>query len=434
MVASQIGRQQTPSQIQQAPLRAASTALPVREVEALSRLIEWFQNSSLRLMQEYRRLEAHVAELNSELAEKNSALKDRLREREEARGYLLSVLESLKAGVLVLDAELQPTLTNRRLRELVGEVKAERVGHLLGERLVACLKRGERELLPLESERLLRTPDGVMTPVHLTVSEVQIAEAGRVSFAVVFQDMSRVKRLEAEAARTRRLASLGEMAASVAHEVRSPLGGIELYASLLKERTDGDTHRLASQILGAVHRLHTTISHLLSFAAEPRINGEELSVLVLLHDVAELAAPLLGEGKWRLETALEAGLPLLWGDRGLLTQVFLNLVTNACDAMPEGGVVRIAARRSPFSSMNGRIHKELEIRVTDEGVGIPPENREKIFDPFFSTKPKGTGLGLALTHKIICAHGGSIEVGPAPERGACFSVFLPIADSIAEAA
>ena len=407
---------------------------PTTEIESLSRLIEWFQNSSLRLMQEYRRLETHVSDLNSELAEKNCALKERLREREEARGYLLSVLESLKAGVLVLDEELQPTLTNRRLQELVGEVTSERVVQILGEQLVACLKRGGCEFLPLESERILRNPDGVMTPILLTVSEVQIAGAESASYAIVFQDMSRMKRLEAEAARSRRLASLGEMAASVAHEVRSPLGGIELYASLLKERTEGDPHRLASQILSAVHRLHATISHLLSFASEPRINGEELTVSVLLQDITDLAAPLLRDGKWKLESSIESALPPLWGDRGLLTQVFLNLVTNACDAMPEGGVVRIAARRSPVSSMNGRIYKELEIRVTDEGIGIPQENREKIFDPFFSTKPRGTGLGLALTHKIICAHDGSVEVSPAPGQGTCFSVFLPVAGSMAQAA
>jgi signal transduction histidine kinase len=297
--------------------------------------------------------------------------------------------------------------------------------------LIACLKRGECDFLPLESERIVHGPDGRTLPVHLTISEVQIAETENAAYAVVFQDMSRVKRLEAEAARARRLASLGEMAASVAHEVRSPLGGIELYASLLKERTDGDPQRLATQILNAVHRLHTTISHLLSFAAEPRISGEELPVTILLQDVLELAAPLLGNGKWTVEPRVEPGLPAVWGDRGLLTQVFLNLVTNACDAMPEGGRIQIVARRSPFSSMNGRIHKELEIRVIDEGIGVPPENREKIFDPFFSTKPKGTGLGLALTHKIICAHHGSIEITPAPERGACFSVFLPVADGCA---
>jgi signal transduction histidine kinase len=412
----------------------ASNTQSVREIESLSRLIEWFQNSSLRLMQEYRRLEVRVADLDSELAEKNRELKDSLREREQARAYLLSVLESLKAGVLVLDRELRPTLSNRRLRELVGEVDAYRIAQLLGDRLVACLKRGENDFLPLESERIIRGPNGTATPVHLTVSEVQIADVEGAGYAIVFQDMSRVKRLEAEAARTRRLASLGEMAASVAHEVRSPLGGIELYASLLKERTEGDTHRLASQILNAVHRLHTTISHLLSFAAEPRISGEELPVAVLLQDVVDLAAPTLHAEKWTLELTIEPNLPPLWGDRGLLTQVFLNLVTNACDAMPEGGRVQIVARRSPFSSLNGRLHRELEIRVIDEGLGIPPENRERIFDPFFSTKPKGTGLGLALTHKIICAHDGSIEVTSGTARGACFSVFLPVADSVAQAA
>jgi len=434
VVGAQAGRQHTSLQSGHPAFMVAPPSPSAKEVESLSRLIEWFQNSSLRLMQEYQRLETHVSDLNSELAEKNSELKNRLREREEARGYLLSVLESLKAGVLVLDKDLRPTLTNRRLQELVGEVTAERVGQILGNQLVSCLKRGEREILPLESERILRGVDGSITPILLTVSEVQIAEAESVGYAIVFQDMSRMKRLEAEAARSRRLASLGEMAASVAHEVRSPLGGIELYASLLKERTEGDPQRLASQILNAVHRLHATISHLLSFAAEPRINGAELMVSVLLQDVLDLAAPLLRDGKWKLEIAIEPFLPPLWGDRGLLTQVFLNLVTNACDAMPEGGVVRITARPSQVSSMNGRIYKELEIRVTDEGIGVPAENRERIFDPFFSTKPKGTGLGLALTHKIICAHDGSIEVTPATEHGTCFSVFLPVADSIAQAA
>jgi signal transduction histidine kinase len=434
VVGYQLGTHPSSTQPGQTPFLLASTSPPVKEVESLSRLIEWFQNSSLRLMQEYRRLEVRVTDLDGELAEKNQELKDSLREREQARAYLLSVLESLKAGVLVLDRDLRPTLSNRRLRELVGEVDQERIGQLLGDRLVDCLKHGECDFLPLESERIIRGPHGTTTPVHLTISEVQITDAEDAGYAIVFQDMSRVKRLEAEAARTRRLASLGEMAASVAHEVRSPLGGIELYASLLKERTEGDTNRLAAQILNAVHRLHTTISHLLSFAAEPRISGEELPVAVLLHDVADLAVPTLRSGKWTLELTIDPDLPPLWGDRGLLTQVFLNLVTNACDAMPDGGQVQIIARRSSFSSINGRIHRELEIRVLDDGVGIPAENREKIFDPFFSTKPKGTGLGLALTHKIICAHDGSIEVAPAPERGSCFSVFLPVADRIAQAA
>jgi signal transduction histidine kinase len=400
------------------------------EVEALKQLIDWFQCSSLQLTHEYHRLEERVTALDGEIARKNRELEQSLREREEARAYLLSVIESLKAGVLVLDRDLHPTLVNRRLRELVGEMDKGRIVQLLGERLVACLRSGEHDFLPLESERVVRRPDGTTTPVHLTVAEVQVAGADSAGYALVFQDMSRVKRLEAEAARSSRLTALGEMAASIAHEIRNPLGGIALYASLLQEQAGEETHRLATQILQAVQRLHNTISHLLSFAAEPYIAGETLPVTVLLREVTEMVAPLLRGDSWTLETELEPELPPLWGDRRLLTQALVNLVANALDAMPDGGTVRIIARRSPFSSATGRIHRELEIRVTDEGVGIPPQDRERIFDPFFSTKPKGTGLGLALTHKIICAHSGSIEVAPAPVKGSCFTLFLPVADGI----
>jgi signal transduction histidine kinase len=398
------------------------------EVEALRQLIDWFHHSSLQLSQEYRRLEDRIVELNSELERKNQALEKSLREREEARAYLLSVLESLKAGVLVLDENLCPTFVNSRLRELAGEVDEERAAQLVGERLALCLERGERDFLPLECERVLRRPDGMTTPVHLTISEVILAEEERSGYALVFQDISRLKRLEAEAARSRRLAALGEMAASIAHEVRSPLGGIELYASLLKEQEGGEAQRLSIEILKAVQRLHTTISHLLSFAGEPHIAGEVFPASLLFREVVELTAPLLRGDRYVLKTEVDSELPPLWGDRRLLAQALINLVANAIDAMPHGGTVRLSARRSPFSSANGRIHREIEIRVTDEGVGISPENRERIFDPFFSTKPKGTGLGLALTHKIICAHTGSIEVSSVPGQGSCFTVFLPVAD------
>jgi signal transduction histidine kinase len=348
------------------------------------------------------------------------------------------VLESLKAGVLVLDQELCPTFVNRRLYELVGEVDKERAAQLLGERLTRCLKRGEKDFLPLECERVVRGPGRVTTPVHLTISEVvlRFTEASpscctgekSAGYVLVFQDISRLKRLEAEAARSRRLAALGEMAAGIAHEVRSPLGGIELCASLLEEQEAGKAKRLATEILKAVQRLHTTISHLLSFAAEPCITAEVLPVSWLLREVAEMAFPLLQRGGWMLETEVEPELPPLWGDRGLLAQALFNLVANATEAMLQGGTVRIKAQRSSLSSANGRIHREVEIRVTDEGMGILPENRERIFDPFFTTKPKGTGLGLALTHKITCAHSGSIEVFSEPGRGSCFTLFLPVAD------
>jgi signal transduction histidine kinase len=114
----------------------------------------------------------------------------------------------------------------------------------------------------------------------------------------------------------------------------------------------------------------------------------------------------------------------------LLAQALLNLIVNAKEAMPDGGTVRVGAQLSPFSAMNGQIHKAIEIRVSDEGTGISPENRERIFDPFFTTKTQGTGLGLAFTHKIISAHRGSIEIASARRSGTRFSVFLPAAEEL----
>lgn len=399
-----------------------------QKVEDLDGIIGWFYQSSCQLTEEYRRLEQRLASLDRELASKNKALEESLCEREEARGYLLSVLESLKAGVLVLNQDLEPTFANRRMYELAGDIDQERAIQLIGDKIAGCLREGEGDFFPLEYERVVETPGGGTIPVHLTISEVAIAAKQSANYVLVFQDISRIKRLETEAARSRRLAALGEMAAGLAHEVRSPLGGIELYASLLKEREEGEAKRLAAEILTAVQRLHTTMSHLLSFAAEPRINPKILPVSQLLREVKEMASPLLQQGKWALEIEDDPEPPPLWGDRELLVQVLLNLVVNAAEAMSDGGTIRIDARPSPLYTANGRIHRIVEIRVTDQGVGISPENREKIFDPFFTTKSKGTGLGLALAHKITYAHSGSIEVSSQPGQGSSFTLFLPVAD------
>jgi signal transduction histidine kinase len=402
---------------------------PEENVQALKGLIGWFNQSSFELIQEYRNLEERVDYLKGQLEAKRQELENSLCEREEARAYLLSVLESLKAGVLVLDQNLHPTFVNRRLTELAGPVDDVRAAQLLGESLATSLRRGEKNFLPLECEKIVQAPDGVMTPVHFILSEVATAKQ-RSDYVLVFQDISTLKRLEAEAARTRRLASLGVMASEVAHQVRSPLGGIELYASLLKEKASGNTKRLADEILNAVQRLYTTLSDLLAFAAEPSITTDVLAVASLMDDLHDDCAPLCADSRWSVVFEADPDLPPLWADRGLLTQALLNLVINAKEAMPEGGRICVRTQRSPFSAINGQIHRAVEIVVIDQGVGIPPENRERIFDPFFTTKREGTGLGLAFSHKIISAHRGTIEIASTPGRGSRFTVFLPAAEEI----
>jgi len=406
-----------------------ATGRPPQTVESLKGLIGWFNHNSIELIEEYRRLEERVDDLKGELKAKNEELERSLESREEARAFLNSVLDSLKGGVLVLDHELHPTFANRRLTELTGDINDQRVAQLLGDKLTLSLKRGETEFLPLECEKVVQGPTGVMTPIHFTIAAVSAARAMS-HYVLVCQDITSLKRLEAEAARTRRLASLGVMASEVAHQVKSPLGGIELYASLLKEKSKGNPKRLAGEILDAVRRLSTTLSHLFAFAAEPTITADVLPVSLLMKDLLEDCVSVFDDPLYSIVVDIEPDLPPVWGDRSLLTQALLNLIVNAKEAMPEGGRVTLKTRLSPFSTLSEQIHRAVEIRVTDEGIGIDPENRERIFDPFFTINKKGTGLGLALAHKVISAHRGLIEVASTAGRGSQFSVYLPAGEEI----
>lgn len=409
-----------------------TTAPSEPNIEALNRLIGWFNHNSSELIEEYRRLESRVEYLKSELEARNRELEKGLHEREQARAYLLSVLESLKGGVAVLDPELRPTFVNRRMTELAGTVDNGRVRQWLGAKLSASLEAGERAFLPLECEKMLRGADGTMVPVHFSIAEVALG-GPRSHYVLALQDVTKLKRAEAEAARTRRLASLGMMASELAHQVRNPLGGIELCASLLKDKTKGDARRLAGEILGAVRRLSTTLSKLLAFAAEPSVSSDILSVSALMKDLLQECVALFDDPRWSIVVDIEPNLPPLWGDRGLLVQALLNLIVNAKEAMPDGGRVELQVRVAPFSNLNGQIHKAVEIVVRDHGVGITPEDREHIFDPFFSTKSQGTGLGLAFAHKVVSAHRGAIEIHSQPGAGSEFTIRLAAAEELRRA-
>ena len=409
-----------------------TVANAAENVESLNSLIGWFNHNSVELIDEYRRLEARVDYLKNQLEAKNRELEKSLQAREQARAYLLSVLESLKGGVAVLDHELHPTFVNRRLTELAGAVNDRRIRQWLGDPLAASLMRGEKEHLPLECEKVVQGPEGAMVPVHFSVAEVGTGNH-QSHYVLVLQDVTTLKRIEAEAARTRRLAALGMMASELAHQVKNPLGGIELCASLLKEKSAGDSHRLAGEILGATRRLSTTVSKLLAFAAEPAIASDILSVANLMKDLLQECVALFDDPAWSIVVNIEHDLPPIWGDRGLLVQALVNLIVNAKEAMPNGGRVCLKARLSPYSTIDGQIHKAVEIKVRDHGVGIAPENREHVFDPFFTTKSQGTGLGLAFAHKIISAHRGSIEITSAPQAGSEFTIALAAAEEMTAA-
>jgi len=221
--------------------------------------------------------------------------------------------------------------------------------------------------------------------------------------------------------RSERLATVGRMAAQITHEIRNPLASIGLYAELLGDEVHAqgaEPKRLVAAITSEVDRLTEITETYLRFARLPRPKLEREDAAAIVTSVAEFSRAELGQAGISLEIGIEPRLPEVAADENQLRQAVLNLVRNAREAMPGGGKLRVHVGLSPRGL--------VQITVGDSGPGIAAEHLAKIFDPFFSTKEKGTGLGLALVQQIVAEHGGRIEVQSEPGVGTTFVLTMPV--------
>ena len=260
----------------------------------------------------------------------------------------------------------------------------------------------------------------------IVILGVAIVAAGILGMAAIFHNqhshLQEVKALEIEVLHRERLSALGNMAATVAHEIRNPLNAISMGLQRLKaefQPTDDqeDYSHLTELMLGEVHRLNSIVEQFLSLARPVEIKPQELSVQDVLKELATLVEAEAQQSKVRIRVVAPLTLPPLKADREYFRQTLLNLILNSLQAMPEGGTLTLEANTS-----NGN----LLITVTDTGVGIPQKNLPRIFEPYFTTKAKGSGLGLAIARRIVEAHGGTIAVFSKAGQGCRFRISLPI--------
>jgi signal transduction histidine kinase len=253
-----------------------------------------------------------------------------------------------------------------------------------------------------------------------------VLAAGIVGMAAIFHNqhsyIKEVRDLEAEVLHRERLSSMGNLAATVAHEVRNPLNAISMALQRLKiefrPAQDQDEYsHLTELMLGEVRRLNSTVEQFLSLARPVEIKPEELRLQDILEELAVLEADNAKQLKVQIRVVAPPDLPLLKADREYLRQTLLNLILNGLQAMPEGGTLTLEANATDGNFL---------ITITDTGVGIPKKNLPRIFEPYFTTKAKGSGLGLAITHRIVEAHGGKITVSSEVGRGCRFQITLPI--------
>jgi signal transduction histidine kinase len=224
--------------------------------------------------------------------------------------------------------------------------------------------------------------------------------------------------LEAEALRHSRLAAMGEMAATLAHEVRNPLGSMELFASLLLDdlRDRPQARHLVLQIADGIKDLNHLVGNILGFARSPLPRPGLVDVIAAIEDGLRYSTALLAENRIGIVRRYHRRPLLAQADAALLRQVFLNLIRNAAQAMEQGGTLTVEADAA---------EDVVSVSFADTGSGIPSAARDRIFEPFFTTKERGTGLGLFVVRTLVEAQGGAVEGTGPQDGGACFTVRLP---------
>jgi PAS domain S-box-containing protein len=264
--------------------------------------------------------------------------------------------------------------------------------------------------------------DGTELWVSLTRSLLHDSAGATIGSTAVIRDITEQKRVETELGRARSLAMIGELAAKIAHEVKNPLAGIYTAVQLLARDHDADDPKreIFDNVSQEIHRLDETIGDLLSFARPVPPKPTPTDLRSFLGDLSESLKRQPQIQPHRLDVAIREGL-VVGIDARLMVQVFSNLILNAGQAMQEPGTIHITARPS-----NGRV----EVEVADEGPGISAEQLEQIFEPFYTTKTRGTGLGLCIAAKNVAAHGGRLEADSPQAGGARFRFSLPFVESI----
>jgi len=343
--------------------------------------------------------------------------------------HLASLVECANDLVISLDPQGMVVSWNRAAERVSG-LRAEKVhGHSLlslcapeGQPVMAdMLQRLARGEAVQNAEVNLLTADGREVPIAWSCSPMGDDSGGVAGIVAVGRDLTERRQLEAQLIQSAKMASLGVMAGGIAHELRNPLGVISAGAQLLLERPDDGQLRgeSAQRIHAATQRASLIIENLLKFA---RPTSERMTK-VDLHSVLEETLALLAHQmilhKVTLYKEIQADLPMVYGNAALLQQVFTNLFLNAQNAMPEGGTLTV----STPSTDSG----EVEIRFSDTGRGIPPENLPRVFDPFFTTMPvgEGIGLGLSISYSIVRQHQGTIRVESQVGQGTTFAIRLP---------
>jgi PAS domain S-box-containing protein len=347
----------------------------------------------------------------------------------ELKQFNEEILESMSSGVIVVRNDSRVATVNKAAERILGLRPEEAVGKPVegldvDERMrtlviFALRYRKMVDRMEVEVER----NDGGKAHLGIAVSHLLSAAGWFEGIIVLFTDLTETKRLQRDVELSRQMAALGELTAGVVHELRNPLAAISGMAELLLREMDGrDTSReKVAHILQEVSLLDGTVGQFLAFARPFDLNLKEVDLRNVIERALTLCSARLDDKQINVVTSFDEEVKSIRGDSEKLAQAVVNLINNAADAISNGGNVAIALR----PGYDGAREDETLLLIGDDGPGVRPEDRDKVFKPFFTQKRDGTGLGLAIVHRIVTAHGGTIKLEDGDQPGATFRIALP---------
>ena len=377
-----------------------------------------------------------VAVLSGSLAEGVRSAGEKLEEASSTIADLQAlnqhVIDSLPSGLATTDASNRILTFNRTAEIITGYSFESVVGRpiaevlQLPEDLLDRLDRGARGAAARRAEFRFKTGDG-RGDIEIGLGATNLdMPGGRAGLLFTFQDVTAIKKLERDVRMQQRLAAVGEMAAGIAHEIRNPLASMSGSIQILRQELplSAEQEQLMDIVLRESERLNNTIRSFLAYARPQRFSIQRFDVRRALNDAALL---LRNSAEVHERHIIEVQVPEteLWyeADEGQIKQIVWNLATNGLRAMPDGGCLRLSAENEAGSD-------SVVITVEDQGVGIPADELDKLFQPFHGSFAKGTGLGLAIVHRIVNDYNGEVQVSSQPGRGTRVSVRLPVRTAV----
>jgi PAS domain S-box-containing protein len=399
-------------------------------VKELLTIFDSFNTYAQKLESSYTQLQERVKKIDQEMAYANECLNKKVLELDNQTRFLNSILGSMHSGVVAVDNDGKIMTFNNVAestlsviaRDVLGKNFRNSFNHIGG--FVDLLLDSMLESREVHNlKRVIEMGDGETRNIESSISILK-DENGIITGAVeTFYDLTEICELKGRLNSASDLVSVGTMAASIAHEIRNPLNGIEGFASLLERDLGGDNLRLVKHIIKGTKSINEIVTDLLFLARPIKLNQREYELAKIIDKALLFVDQELGYNgsiNIQIEKDYDSNDGFILCDPDRLQQAFLNILLNAIQSMPDGGKIRIFIRKSANKDI-----PTMQVGFVDTGDGINDGTIKKIFEPFFTTKDDGTGLGLAIVRKIIELHEGRINIFSGPEKGTTIMVNLP---------